>query len=64
MAIENDFNLPKHNELKNYTYFYYINMILNSYCKLKENRAILENIKKFSVARTLHVHACRGRRKF
>lgn len=42
MAIENDFNLPKHNELKNYTYFYYINMILNFYCKLKENCAILE----------------------
>lgn len=42
MAIENDFNLPKQNELKNYTYFYYINMILNFYCKLKENCAILD----------------------
>lgn len=42
MAIENDFNFLKHNELKNYTCFYYITMMLNSYCKLKENRAILE----------------------
>lgn len=42
MAIENDFNFLKHNELKNYAYFYYITMMLNSYCKLKENRAILE----------------------
>lgn len=30
MAIENDFNFLKHNELKNYTYFYYITMMLNS----------------------------------